>query len=72
MTVTELIAAEIRAELARQKRTQKDLAEAIHISEVGVSRRLSGVTPLDVNEVYAIAEWLGVPVEQFLAAERSA
>lgn len=63
---------EIRAELARQRVTQTDLAERIGMPITPLRRRLSGETEISVNELAAIAQALGVPVEQFLAASTSA
>jgi hypothetical protein len=39
------------------------------MSEVSVSRRLRGETPFDINELVAVAEFLGVPVTHFLPSE---
>lgn len=56
----ELVAGEIRAELARARITQSALAEQLGVSRTWVSRRLSGEVPLSVGDVAAIAERLGV------------
>lgn len=64
--VSEIVAAEVRAELARRKIPQSGLVGILQMSEVSVSRRLRGETPFDVNELAAVAEFLGVPVAQFL------
>lgn len=58
----ETVAAEVRAELARRKVSQTQIAMLLGISQAGVSRRLLGQTPMDVNEVAAIAEFLDIPV----------
>jgi transcriptional regulator with XRE-family HTH domain len=65
-TPHERVAAEIRAELARKQIPQSRLAAVLGISEVGVSRRMRGETPLDINELVKIAGFLGVPVSQFM------
>lgn len=62
----ELVAAEVRAEVARQRISQTRLAEHLSISQAGISRRLSGDTPFDLNELTAVAKFLGVPVSHFL------
>jgi len=62
----ERVAAEVRAELARQRISQTQLAERLNISQAGISRRLSGETPFEINELVAIAEFLCVPVARFL------
>lgn len=58
----ETVAAEVRAELARRKVSQTQIAMLLGISQAGVSRRLLGQTPMDVNEIAAIAEFLDIPV----------
>jgi len=57
---------EIRAEMARQKKTVKDLAKAIGVSNKTAYGRMSGVTPLSLDDVYSIASWLGVNPLQFI------
>lgn len=58
----ETVAAEVRAELARRKVNQTQIAMLLGISQAGVSRRLLGQTPMDVNEIAAIAEFLDIPI----------
>lgn len=59
-----LVAAEIRAELARQRITNGALAEKLGVSRAYLSRRLNGDTPLSIPDVAAIAEVLGIPISQ--------
>lgn len=66
------VAEEIRAAMARRRISQSALAGAIGRSQSGVSRRLKGETPFDVNELVAIARVLDVPVAQLLPAEPEA
>lgn len=63
---SEIVAAEVRAELARRKIPQSGLVSVLGMSEVSISRRLRGETPFDVNELVAVAEFLGVPVATFM------
>jgi transcriptional regulator with XRE-family HTH domain len=58
----EAVAAEIRAELARQRRTQSALADRLGVSHAWVSRRLSGEVPLTIADVAQIAAGLGVEI----------
>lgn len=60
------IASNLRAEIARQKRRKGDLAPVLNLSPAAVTRRLSGETPLDVNELCAVAAWLNVPITTLL------
>jgi transcriptional regulator with XRE-family HTH domain len=59
-------ASNLRAEIARQNRRKGDLGPLLGISASAVTRRLSGETPLDVNELCAVAAWLDVPVTALL------
>lgn len=61
------VAAEIRAELARQRITHAALAEQLGVSRVYVTRRLNGETPLSVGDVARIADLLGVALAQLTA-----
>jgi transcriptional regulator with XRE-family HTH domain len=62
------IAAEIRAELARQGISQEALAQRIGRDQTWVSRRTTGAIPIDVAELEAIAAVLSVPVHQLIPA----
>jgi transcriptional regulator with XRE-family HTH domain len=61
------VAAEIRAELGRQRLSQADLARRLGVSRPWVSRRLSGQTALSIPDIARIAHELGVAVTPFVA-----
>lgn len=63
----QLVAGEIRAELARQRKSQAELASQLGVSRPWLSRRLSGETPLSVGDVVVMADALGVPVSALTA-----
>ena len=63
----ERVAAEVRAEMARQHASQTALATILNTSQAAVSRRLRGQVPFDVTELETIAGHFGVPVSQFIA-----
>jgi len=66
------IAAEVRAEIARQGISQQALAERLGWLQNRLSRRITdGKTsvPFTVVELAAVAAALGVPLTQFLPAE---
>lgn len=65
------VAAELRAEMARQKRTGVDLAAALKCSQQSASRRLNGGQGLDLDELPVIAEWLGIDVMDLLGVTRA-
>ena len=67
-TATERVAANIRAELARQGISQTDLAASLRKSQPTVSRRLLGRVPFSVDELDIIADLLDVPMAQLVAA----
>lgn len=50
--------------MGRQRVTQKRLAEALHLSQQALSRRMTGEIPLDVDEIQQIADFLNVPLSQ--------
>lgn len=64
------IAAEIRAEAARQGRSVRELARDMDVSQPWLSRRVSVTADVDlkVNEIEDIAAALGVPTRQLLTA----
>lgn len=64
--ITASVAAEVRAEMGRQRVSQRRIAEVIGLSQQAVSRRLSGEVPFDVAELGRIAAELGVLADVFL------
>jgi transcriptional regulator with XRE-family HTH domain len=65
-TPTAQAAANIRAELARRRISQTALAAHLGVSQSWVASRLQGRTPFDVNELHAVAKFLGVPPSALL------
>jgi transcriptional regulator with XRE-family HTH domain len=65
-----LIAAEIRAEMARQGLSQREVAKRLNVSDIWISRRVSpkSTVQITVEEVEAMAEALGVSSQRLLAA----
>lgn len=59
------VAGEVRAEMARQKKTGRELGDVLGLTAMSASRRLSGQTSIDLDELSKIADWLGVPVHAF-------
>lgn len=66
LTPTAQTGRNVRAEMARAGVSQIDLAERVGLSQSGLSKRLRGVVPFDVNELDSIATALGVPVVSLL------
>ena len=67
-TFTEIVAANVRVELARRRLGQVQVAYALGLSQAAVSRRLKGSVPLDVNELSVIADLLGLTPADLLPA----
>ena len=65
-TRTAQVGANVRAEMARRRLPQQSVALALGLSQTGMSKRLNGIVPWDVNELAAAAEVLGVPVSVLL------
>ena len=72
LTTRQYIAAELRAELARQRKNGLDVGEVIGrargkttVSRQAVSAKLRGAVAITPEELFALATWLKVPVSQF-------
>lgn len=60
------VAANLRAELASRRMTQRTLARRIGVSRMWVNPRLTGAIPLDMDDLEAICAALGVKPERML------
>lgn len=58
--VSQQVAGEVRAEMARQKRTASELATVLGISAHTAGRRLNGESPFNVLELATVCRWLEV------------
>lgn len=65
----ESLAEEVRAVMARKRRRGTELGSVLGLSQSAASRRMSGETPLSVDELLAIAEWLDVPFTDLIPAK---
>lgn len=68
----ERIAAEVRAELARQNKTLRELAGLLGMTHQSVHNRVSGRQSFRAEELVRFAAALGVPVTNFLPSEVTA
>jgi transcriptional regulator with XRE-family HTH domain len=59
-------AAAVRGLLASHRRTQRELATVLGITQSNVSKRLTGQAEFSASDVLAIAEWLDVPAGRVL------
>ena len=55
------VSSEIRAELARQRKTMTDLSDATGIPRTTLSHRLNDHSDLDTGELDRIGDYIGVP-----------
>ena len=65
--IAENVASNVRAEIARRRRTGRSVALELGWSQPYMSRRLTGEMPFNVNDLARIAEVLDVPVTCFFA-----
>jgi transcriptional regulator with XRE-family HTH domain len=68
----ESIAANLRAEVARQNLTQQQMADRLGVGQWWVSRRLTGEVRVSAADLTRFAEALGVGSAVLLSAERVA
>ena len=65
--LTETVAGEVRAELGRRNISRVELAARLGISRTALWNRLRGETEFSISELEKVAEFLGVPVSQFVS-----
>lgn len=63
---TSRVAGNVRAELARQGRTRRELAAALGVDEHRVGKRTRGLVPFTADEIVGVARFLGVTVEELV------
>ena len=61
-SLTRGTAAELRAELARQKKTQRELAEVWGVTPKHAGKLINGEKPMDLDHVQLAADFLDVDV----------
>ena len=55
---------ELKAEVKRQGKKMKDLADWLGMTESQLSKKLNGVNPLRLEEVYGIMDFLELPLSE--------
>jgi len=68
----ELFAAEIRAEMARQRITGRELARRLGENPQWAAQRINGVVPLNTDDIPRFAEALGMTTKRLLEQVASA
>lgn len=74
--IAEQLVSEIRAEMARQKKSGTELGAVLHLGQRAASYRLNGQRSMSWDETYAAAQWLGMTLAELvhraeIAAEAS-
>ncbi|MEJ9080734.1 helix-turn-helix transcriptional regulator [Gordonia malaquae] len=59
----------VRAEMARLRVSQQKMGAALGWSQDYISRRLTGSVAFTIDELAAVAEYLGVPLSALLGNE---
>jgi transcriptional regulator with XRE-family HTH domain len=59
------VAAEVRAEVARQNKTQRELGDILGLPQSAISKRLDGTRAFRAEELVKLADALGVPIARF-------
>lgn len=62
------IAALVRAEISKQMKPQRELVELLGISQAQVSERVRGDVEWRISELTKVADFLGVPLTDFVPA----
>lgn len=62
MTYNESVAAEVRAEMARQRMTQRTLAARLGWDQRMLSRRLTSGVPFSTRDIEQLADALAIPL----------
>lgn len=64
--VRRAIAAEVRAEMGRQNKSLRDLADALNLSHQSLAVRVRGDVAFRIEELVLLASALGVDVDTFV------
>jgi plasmid maintenance system antidote protein VapI len=64
----EAVAGETRAELARQRRSNKWLAEQLQITPSTLHRKIHGARSLTIDDAVSCAEVLGIEIDRLFSS----
>ncbi|WP_166433923.1 helix-turn-helix domain-containing protein [Mycobacterium paragordonae] len=65
------IAGTVRAELARQRKSQQELQSRLGVSRATMRRRLTGEQPFDANELIIVADFLGLAASELFGETKA-
>jgi transcriptional regulator with XRE-family HTH domain len=66
-TWSQRVAAAVRAEMAAQHRSARDLADVLGVTLPTANTRLRGSKPFDLGELDRVSTWLGLSPSELLA-----
>lgn len=66
-----MVAEEVRAQLARKRRSARSVAVQLGWQQTYLARRVTGETPFTIDDLAALAGVLGVPVTSFFGDVRT-
>lgn len=61
---TEAVAESIRARMAAQQKSNRELSHLIGTSEWTASQKRRGLTPFTMDELFTVARWLGTTTDE--------
>jgi transcriptional regulator with XRE-family HTH domain len=66
VNLTEAVAREVRAEMARRRASVSDVADRLGLKYRNALAKCNGKRPFSLDEVHALAAWFGVPLTSLL------
>jgi transcriptional regulator with XRE-family HTH domain len=69
--IKQRVAAEVRAEAARRRVTQRDIAAVLGITQASVQKKMTGTFQFTVTDLLKLSQAWGVPLSQFTLEETS-
>jgi transcriptional regulator with XRE-family HTH domain len=67
-TLNDRVAANLRAEMAAQRKSVTDLSAALRVGHRAATRRWSGEQDIGLNELELLSKWLDVPLTAFMVS----
>lgn len=70
-TPSQRVALNVRAEIARQRRSGSNVAKSLGRTQAWISRRLAGHVAFSIDELNEIADELSIPLSVLIADEKA-
>lgn len=68
-TANDRASSRLRVLMQEQMKTNHELAVILNISDTSASRRRTGRTPLTLDDVQIVADWLSVPMAELISPD---